>query len=607
MFGFSIRTKQNASPRTATDSPKVPTANGSPASVGFSPKQVEVGEIDTSAPFQSVKAAVNLFRDVGASPVSHPTTIKKPAKTPEEQRVLVKETQLHLIMKELDGLKVQLKSTEATKAQALRDLQKAKRTLHDLTGKLETVCESKQAAIESTEASKARAKDLEARKSSHPVVGPEDAWREQYKASAGELNCAKQELANLRQDFDAVLEAKLAAFQEAADAHHLTLVNRERANQFAKEVSTLHQTLTQVKLAPIQAQEENAKLNAERESHLQSLKVAKEEADRKLSSLREESDPEATRAIAEKLEETNATIEVLREQLNTVKVSDMAAWRDAVSERDNAERALQEVLSEEESLKRRVDSLRVEMENTNRIQVELRSKAEETDSLAKRLQVELEKSKEELQETMERITKPEEEMNSKIQELTLEADRAKREAEEMKNSTEIFKQEAETARVETRAAEAHLEIALREAEEAKAAQRVADYKIHSASKKFASDEDEEKQEKEEEVVGSEPNGGIKLSTEEYESLCNKVEVLKAEADVKVATVMAQVETINGSERELLKKVEERMRETEELEAAIEDAAKRAEVDEAAKKVVEGELLRWRLEEGESSRGKEDSD
>ncbi|RAL52783.1 hypothetical protein DM860_007551 [Cuscuta australis] len=602
MFGFSIRTKQNASPRTATDSPKV-TANGSPASVGFSPKQVEVGEIDTSAPFQSVKAAVNLFRDVGASPMSHPTTIKKSAKTPEE-RVLVKETQLHLIMKELDGLKVQLKSTEATKTQALRDLQKAKRTLHDLTGKLETVCESKQAAIESTEAAKARAKDLEAQKSSNPVVGPEDAWREQYKASAGELNYAKQELANLRQDFDAVLEAKLAAFQEAADAHHLTVVNRERADQFAKEVSTLHQTLTQVKLAPLQAQEENAKLNAERESHLQSLKITKEEADKKLSALREESDPEATRAIAEKLEETNAMIEVLREQLNSVKVSDMTAWRDAVSERDNAERALQEILSEEESLKRRVDSLRVEIESTNKIQVELRSKAEETDLLAKRLQVELEKSKEELQATMERITKPEEEINSKIQELTLEADRAKREAEEMKNSTEIFKQEAETARVETRAAEAHLEIALREAEEAKAAQRVADYKIHSASKKFTFDEDEDKQEK---VVSSEPNGGIKLSTEEYESLCNKVEMLKTEADVKVATVMAQVETINGSEKELLKKMEERMRETEELEAAIEDAAKRAEVDEAAKKVVEGELLRWRLEEGESSRGREDSD
>lgn len=513
-------------------------------------------------------------------------------------------------MKELDSLKEQLRNTEATKAQALRDLERAKRTLNELTGKLETICEAKQAAIEATEVAKVRAKELERQKSSKPVVGS-DAWkehvdseREQYKFSAGELNSAKQELANLRQDFDAVLEAKLCAFQQGADAQHAAAVNRERESEFAKEVATLRETLAQVKLAPLHAQQQNAKLNAQTEAHLKSLQAAKEEADKKLRALREQADPALNKSLAAKLEETNATIDVLREQLSNVKNSDIAAWRDAALELENAKKGLHQVLADQQSLKTLVDSLKVELENVSSLRCELRNKAAETDSMAERLQVELDRSKKELEAAIAEATKlPEDDITPKIQELSSEAERAILEAEEMKKSAEALKQEAEKARIAAQEAEMKLEIALKEVEEAKAAQRVADYKIHSASKKFAA-----------EATSSESNGTgrIKLSAEEYESLSNKVEQLKSEADIKVATAMAQVQTINGSEKELLEKLEECMKQKEEVQSAIQEAMKRAEMDEAAKLVLECELLKWRHKEhdevGESSSfSREDSD
>lgn len=68
MFGFGVRTLQNvvSSPRSVAS----PQADSSP--------QADVGEIDTRAPFKSVKAAVSLFGDSG-SPRARPITKKTKA------------------------------------------------------------------------------------------------------------------------------------------------------------------------------------------------------------------------------------------------------------------------------------------------------------------------------------------------------------------------------------------------------------------------------------------------------------------------------------------------------------------------------------------------
>ncbi|PIN12279.1 hypothetical protein CDL12_15117 [Handroanthus impetiginosus] len=588
MFGFSVRI---GSPRSVSS----PTSVGSPVrvespKVASSPK-VDVGEIDTRAPFESVKAAVSLFGEV-ISPRARPVTKKTKA---EEQKLLEKETQHHMVLRELDHYKDQLRITESAKAQALRDLQRANRTLQELTNKLESLSEAKQAAIKATEAAKSRARELEEQKSLKAQLGS-DAWkldvdteRERYKASSGELIACKQELTNLRQDFDAALEAKLAAFQEAEEARHATKTKQEKRNQLSKEVAMMREMLDQVQHDSLQAQEEHLKLIAEKEVHLLVHKSAKEAAEKEIKRLREEYGPEEN--LVEKLEEATEAIKVLQEQLNDVRASDLRSLQAVVSELECAKKELQEVVAGEAVIRSSEDSLKQKLEEVKSKHSESEKKTLEAELTVEQMQADLDNLKSELQEATSRSVL--DDMQSTLEKLLAEAEKNRREAEAIQRDVELLRQEAEAATAAAKEADEKLQIALKEAEAAKVAEKLADDQIHNSPRTDAV---------ESKGLGSARK--IRLSVEEFKSMNQKIEECRSQADAKVATLMAQLQTIKANEDEVLQKVEAMVKENEDIKSEIEDAIKRAEMAEAAKKVVEGELQKWRQKEetdvGESS-------
>ncbi|XP_075084690.1 WEB family protein At5g55860-like [Nicotiana tabacum] len=455
------RQNGSGSPRSTTSSP-----TGSPRiivtrSIGGSPRS-EVGEIDTRSPFQSVRAAVSLFGEAGtgSSPKAKPLTFKK-SKTAEE-----KESQLNLALRELDSLKQQIKSTETTKGNALRELENAKITLQELTSQLETLCKSKQAAIEATEAAKARARQLQDEKSN----------------------------------------------SELDEHRYLLVANKEQSP----------------------------------------LRTAKEEAEKKI---RDEN-------LVEKLEETNKAIESLQEQLNNVRTSDLDSFAKASSELDRTKKAFQEIVAEERFFRSLVDSFQSELDSFKGHNSQLKKKADEAEALAENLRLDLDNSKKELEAKTPK---------GEIQQFTSEAVHFLQEAEEMKKKAELLRQEAVTARAEVKEAEERLKVA--------AAETLASDQIHNSSiTEDASD-----------LISSESNRKIKLAVEKYEALSKKVEEIRNEADIKVATAMAQVETITANEKEALVKVEAGLKEKRDIEIAIKEALKAAEMAEAAKKVLEGQL------------------
>lgn len=496
-----------------------------------------------------------------------------------------------MVEKELSKLKDQLKNAEVTKAQALSELEKAKRTVDDLTVKLKVVNDLKNSALEATEAAKSQVKEIEEAGS---VTGGSrsqnlESIREDYAALIAGLDAAKQELRKYRRECDASEEAKATAVKQVAEAELTAKANMERADELSKEISAMRESIEQVKLATVQTREEEATVYSGKDIQKQSYKARLEESAKKLIALKKEMDPELTQNLEKKLAATMSQVEQLQKEMDSARASDLDSVKTVTTELDGAKGSLTKVAEEGSSLRTLVETLKLELENVKKEHSELKSKEAETESVAGNLHVKLRKTKSELETALAEESKAQgmsEEMLSTLQQLSLECETAKHEAEEMKKQAEELKKEAEATRNVLEEAEENLKVALREAEEAKATEARALEQIKVLSERTSAAR----------ASTSESGAQITLSREEFESLSRKVEESEKLADMKVGAAIAQVEAVKASENEALKKLEATEKEIDDMKAATQEALKRAEMAEAAKKAVEGELRRWRERE-----------
>ncbi|KAL2341420.1 hypothetical protein Fmac_009360 [Flemingia macrophylla] len=545
----------------------------------------EVGEIDTRAPFQSVKAAVSLFGEVVVPKE------KRSIKRRSSENVLEKETQLLLAQRELNKIRKQLESTDSTRNKALSELDKANVTLQELTKKLNSVKESKQSAIEAAEAVKNQAKELE-QALSQKAIGYE-AWkqelehaRKEYITTVKELDASKQELNKIRQDFDTALEAKLAAFQTAGEAQRSAKLNSEKLTELSNQMETMKEQIEQLKHASSRAQKDQAKVAEEREEQLRFYMTAKEEVQNKLMALKSEYDPEHTQSLEAKLAETNEEIQVLQEKLKQTRESDTDSVRQITLEIKEATKTLQEIAEEERSLRCLVESLKKELEQVKKEQEELKEKEKASEALAENLTDQLQNRPEETSSLVEKGSDESADMDLKIKQLSFEAEAARREEEEIRRKAQELKHEAEKSKALTEELEKKLELYLRQAEEAKAAEQKAIEEMKMMSDMNAVDT----------VSETDANGKIVLTVDEFAALSGKIKESEDLIERTETAAMAQVESINTRKNEVDRKVEASLKAIEEIKAATDMALRNAEMADSAKDAVEGELKKWRQDD-----------
>ena len=453
-----------------------------------------------------------------------------------------------------------LQSAETTKARANSELQKAKRTLNDLTTKHKAVDESKKSAIETAEAVKEKARRLEEAKSQQLVGNAArkrelDEARQQYKMAAHELNAAKQQINKIRQDFDAALESKSSSFQHAAETQRSANMNKGRVSELSKEIGAMRESAQQLKIASAQIQEQQENLVEEKDARIHFCKAATAEAEKNLEILKKEYDPELTKNLEAKLAETSAEIELLQEEMKEAHAFEMEKVKVLTIEFNEATKALKEIATEEISLRHMLTSLTAELENV---------KTEKIESLEKEIEKEY--------AAMEKETES----------ARRESEELKKKAEEMKKNAEELKEETKNARLLAQDVEGKLELALKEAEEAKAAEK----KTHEDMKTLSERES---------IQDQDFDNKIKLAPEEFESLKKKEEESGNIADTKVADAMAQIEVVKARNKEAEKKLKANLKAIEEIKEATDMALRSAEMSEAAEQTLETQLQRWREE------------
>lgn len=557
------------------------------ASNGYQPFSAKVAraEIDTAAPFESVKEAVTLFGER--------MDWKPQLEILDHERKTAPGFDVQKVHEEAVYCQKLLSEEEASIAEILLELEKTKEQIQLCKGKVP----GNDGAFP-------------------PLNQPEEVLnaKELYVNVLHELEMARKEVEGVNEQRALLESSKQSALKECEAALSACDDASMRISQLMTEQASSQEALAAAKVALAETESEIDALRLDSSVALEGKPRSElvQVSNMKLETLKSlELNLSEAGTLIEKLKEELATIrdvkvkapssisnsegELMRvnlklEQAKAVEGDRVAAIGRVLEELDVAKTNLSQATQDGASLASAVGGLQAEVAKR---QVELES-AHETEQIAcatlASLQDELCSVRALVLSSHAGETKAREAKRTfptEIKQLASEADEAKAASKLAQKEARKGMLELEQAKAAMSTAVSRLQAAQKEAEAARAseAMAIAEFKALSESEGDLVDSKE----------GSGGKVAVNISLEEYQALNDARHEAEEVANNKVAAILVQVEAAKASQKDAQTKLDVVMKELEALQKAMEEAEKKADDAQIAKLSVEAELRKWRAE------------